>query len=374
MPDKVTILIIDDDKDMLETLSDILQEKGYSTETAKTGKEALKKVEERFFNIALIDIRLPDITGIEVLRTFTRKHPSTMPIMMTGNATLQNAVDALNLGANAYITKPIDYEKLDQIINECLEKQEIFILRGEIPASLRTPEIRSMLRAVKEGKITEFIPSFSYEKGIFYPEIEKVLPDPSMYHSVFEKLEKYGIIKRAFYDSVAVCPSCDSPKISIRFRCQSCESANIDRGTAIEHLHCGNIDMHEKFVKGKKLICPKCGEELRASNADYRKPGILFKCHDCGNIMAEPKHEYTCEDCGKSHTLSQLNVKKTFAFIISRAHRTLINKWVKDFDDILESAREFYREVSPPYDKNRPKVSYSAAAKKGETIRYGREE
>jgi predicted RNA-binding Zn-ribbon protein involved in translation (DUF1610 family) len=291
--------------------------------------------------------------------------------MITGNATLQSAVEALNLGASAYIMKPIDYEKLDKTINESLEKQQIFILRGEIPAALRTPEIRSMLRAVKEGKITEFIPSFDREKGIFYPELEEIIPDPSICYSLLEELEKYGIVKKTFYDSVVVCPSCDSPKISVRFRCQSCESTNIDKGTMIEHIRCGNIDMHEKFVKGKKLVCPKCNEELRALNIDHRKPGILFKCNDCGNVMMEPKHEYTCGDCGKNFAINQLDVKKISAFIISRTHKPIINKWVKDFDDILESAREFYREVSPPYDKSRPKVSYSAMEKKGDGARYG---
>jgi CheY-like chemotaxis protein len=58
---------------MLETLSDIFQEKGYRIETAKTGKEAIIKAKKRFFDVALLDIKLPDITGIEVLRTLRKK-------------------------------------------------------------------------------------------------------------------------------------------------------------------------------------------------------------------------------------------------------------------------------------------------------------
>jgi len=120
MPKKTSLLIVDDDEDMLETLSDILQEKGYRTETAKTGEKAITKAKEHFFDIALIDVRLPDVTGIELLRTFRKKHPTMMNIIVTGHATLQSAVDALNLGANAYIMKPIDPERLDQVIKECL--------------------------------------------------------------------------------------------------------------------------------------------------------------------------------------------------------------------------------------------------------------
>jgi len=129
VPEKVSILIVDDAEEALETLSDILQEKGFYTETAKTGKEALAKVEKRFFNVVLLDIKLPDITGIEVLQALAGKHLSTMTIMMTAYATVQNAVDANNLGASAYLMKPIDQEKLLLAIKECLKKQEIFNLR-----------------------------------------------------------------------------------------------------------------------------------------------------------------------------------------------------------------------------------------------------
>lgn len=120
---KARLLIVDDNHHMLETLGDILQERGYQIETAITGKEAIMKSEEHFFNIALIDIKLLDMTGIEVLQTFRKKYPFRLNIMITAYATLQNTIDALNLGANAYIMKPIDHEKLDQMIRQCLEKQ-----------------------------------------------------------------------------------------------------------------------------------------------------------------------------------------------------------------------------------------------------------
>ncbi len=111
-----SILIIDDDEDMLETLDDVLQEKGYMTETAKTGKEAIMTAKELFFDIALIDLKLPDMSGITVLKIFQLKYPHMIKIMITGHAGLQNAVDAMNVGANAYIMKPINHERLSQLI------------------------------------------------------------------------------------------------------------------------------------------------------------------------------------------------------------------------------------------------------------------
>jgi DNA-binding response OmpR family regulator len=129
MPKKVGILLVDDNEDVLETLSDLLQEEGFYTETAKSGKEALKKAGERLFNVVLLDIKLPDMTGIDVLKAIRGKHLSTTIIMMTGNATVQNAVDSINLGAEAYLIKPVDKEELLLAIKGGLKKQEIFNLR-----------------------------------------------------------------------------------------------------------------------------------------------------------------------------------------------------------------------------------------------------
>ncbi len=144
MPEKVSILLVDDDEETLETISDILQEKGFYVETAKTGKEALEKTKKLVFNIVLLDIKLPDMSGIEVLKVLSEEHFPTMTIMITANATVQNAVDATNFGASAYILKPIDPEALFQAIKECLKKQEIFNLRlslgtRKIPISISLP-------------------------------------------------------------------------------------------------------------------------------------------------------------------------------------------------------------------------------------------
>jgi CheY-like chemotaxis protein len=298
MTEKVKILIIDDDKDTLETLGDILQEKGYQTETAKNGKEAIAKAEKHFFNVALIDINLPDMTGIEVLQAVGKISPYTMNVMITGNATLQNAIESVNVGANAYIRKPIDHATLDKILDECLKKQQLLIYPNETPAPLRKPEIRLLLQAMRDKQLTEFTPSISDEKGVFYQEIGKIISDPSEYHQVFEILEKYGILKREFYDSVLACPSCNSIKISVRFSCPSCRSTSINKQAGI------------------------------------------FKCNVCAKETSTPEHIYLCGNCKTSFSEDQLKTKETFRFVVSSAHGLLIKKWIEDLDNILiERAR-----------------------------------
>jgi len=121
--EKASILIVEDDPNIRETLSTILQQKGYNTDTAKNGKEAIQKSQTKFFNIALLDIKLPDIEGTKLLTMMHEDLPKMVKIMITGYPSLENAVEALNLGANAYIIKPVKPENLLALIEEKLKEQ-----------------------------------------------------------------------------------------------------------------------------------------------------------------------------------------------------------------------------------------------------------
>jgi len=118
-----SILIVEDDANIRETLKTILQQKGYNTDTAKNGQEAIQKSKAKFFNLALLDIKLPDMEGTKLLVTLHEDLPKMVKIMVTGYPSMENAVEALNLGADAYVIKPVKPEKLLALIEEKLEKQ-----------------------------------------------------------------------------------------------------------------------------------------------------------------------------------------------------------------------------------------------------------
>ena len=118
-----SILVVEDDKAILKGLKGILQSEDYSVDTAETGQEALQKSKMKFFNLALLDIRLPDIDGTELLEIMHKNQPEMMKIMVTGYPSLENAVIALNQGADAYVIKPVKPEKLLDLIEGKLEEQ-----------------------------------------------------------------------------------------------------------------------------------------------------------------------------------------------------------------------------------------------------------
>lgn len=123
------ILIVEDDKTVLRTFKNILESEGYIVETAETGKEALEKSKARYYNLALLDIRLPDMNGTELLTKLHKDTPRMMKIIITGYPSLENAVEAVNKGADAYIIKPVDSKKLLKVVREKLRKEGIPLIR-----------------------------------------------------------------------------------------------------------------------------------------------------------------------------------------------------------------------------------------------------
>lgn len=118
------VLVVDDDENIRKVEVAILEDQGYTVESVGTAKEAIEKSKRKFFNVALIDIRLPDMEGIELLTKFRDTTPKMRKIIVTGYPTLQNAVEAVNKGADAYIVKPFDVEKVLNTIEQQLSKQE----------------------------------------------------------------------------------------------------------------------------------------------------------------------------------------------------------------------------------------------------------
>jgi len=118
------ILIVDDDDTIRKTLKAILEDEGYTVDLAATGQEAIQKTEENAYDIALLDIRLPDMEGVELLKLIKDNVPKTRKIMLTGYPSMQNAIAALNKDADAYLVKPVDVEKLLSTIKDQLELRE----------------------------------------------------------------------------------------------------------------------------------------------------------------------------------------------------------------------------------------------------------
>ncbi len=117
------ILVVDDDKEMQEMLVEILTDKGYSVTCVGDGEKAIDESFKELYNLALIDIHLPDMEGTKLLSKLKKSEPEMVKIIITGNATLDNSIEAANKGVDGYIVKPFDPKKMISLIEKKLAEQ-----------------------------------------------------------------------------------------------------------------------------------------------------------------------------------------------------------------------------------------------------------
>ena len=140
MANKHSILVVDDEISMREFLDMLLSKQGYKVFSAKNGKQALKKIMQKNYDLVLTDIRLGDITGLDVLRAVKKEQPGTVVIMISAYSTTEIAVEAMNEGAYDFVPKPFDNTELCATIEKALELKTL-----DQEKEQRTSELKSNL-------------------------------------------------------------------------------------------------------------------------------------------------------------------------------------------------------------------------------------
>jgi DNA-binding response OmpR family regulator len=118
------VLVIDDDKSVLNSSIRVLERNGFDVDTAETGKEAIEKSKTQHYDVALVDLKLPDMDGIEIL---SKAHfQNTVKIMLTGYPSLVTGMQAMDKGVDAYLHKPVRPEELILLVKSKLASQKKF--------------------------------------------------------------------------------------------------------------------------------------------------------------------------------------------------------------------------------------------------------
>ncbi|MCF8094589.1 MAG: sigma-54 dependent transcriptional regulator [Desulfobacteraceae bacterium] len=137
MTDRVNLLVVDDELSMREFLEIMLGKEGYHIKSAETGRQANAMLDQDTFDLVLCDIRLGDISGLDVLRKAKKANPDTVVIMISAYATAENAVEAMNEGAYDYLPKPFDNDELKQTISKALELKTLSDEKKQLDDELR---------------------------------------------------------------------------------------------------------------------------------------------------------------------------------------------------------------------------------------------
>jgi len=154
-----TIHVIDDEPIILEVLDQLLTSEGYEVESSSSGEEALQKYETRTFDLVLLDLMMPGMSGLDVLRALQRIHPEALVIIITAYASVESAIEAMKIGAFDYVQKPFKHEELLLTIARALEhkslRDENMRLRSELDRKFSFSNIIGRSRAME--KVFELI-------------------------------------------------------------------------------------------------------------------------------------------------------------------------------------------------------------------------
>jgi DNA-binding response OmpR family regulator len=185
------ILIVDDDNEFRASLSELLKGKGYSTDEASSGEEAIEKAASEDFDIILLDLMMPKMSGMDVLVEVRKIKPETKIIMITAFATIDNAVEAIKKGASDYISKPFRIEVIDTAIKRILEAAEFDKSAKRLGLDYALSSLSNYLRR-------EIIKLIDLNKGMRLMEMTRILDinDHTKVSFHLKMLKDSGIIEQ----------------------------------------------------------------------------------------------------------------------------------------------------------------------------------
>lgn len=140
------ILIVDDEQNILLYLSEALEDEGYNITTKASGQEAVSAIEDEEYDLVLVDLKLKDIDGLEVMREAKKRSPDTVIIMLTGHGSLESAMEAIKYGAFDYLLKPSSVQDLKESIRRGLEKRQSALQERKLAS-----QAREFARVILEG-------------------------------------------------------------------------------------------------------------------------------------------------------------------------------------------------------------------------------
>lgn len=182
------ILIVDDEQSYRQLLTHVFELDGHSVRTARNGREGLEALDAEPADVVISDVKMPDMTGIEMLRAIRETQPDLGLILMTAFSSVENAREAFKLGAEDFIEKPFDVEELKLIVRKVIEKQQLIV------------ENRAFKRAQRERGSVKNIVGSSAKMQAIYQMIETVAEVPSTVLIFGESGTGKELVARAIHD------------------------------------------------------------------------------------------------------------------------------------------------------------------------------
>lgn len=187
------ILILDDDKNFVRVLTNELESEGYEIQKANSGTQALEILEKDGVDVLLLDLNMPDLSGLDVLKRIRTLDLHVEVIILTGHGTVTSAVEAMKLGAYDFLTKPFEMDVLKAVIEKAYEKKELrnenLLLKAHVKRQsggqvlvTQSPKMFEILDQVKQMALSDYPVLIEGESGVGKELIARAIHDASSYH------------------------------------------------------------------------------------------------------------------------------------------------------------------------------------------------
>lgn len=177
--------------------------------------------------------------------------------------------------------------------------------------------VQALVNKFMSERVKAITPHFDLKRGLVYPEVEEIVGGSSRAEEFLSMLYESGILRRELYEKIICCPKCRSVNVSILYSCPFCGSFDVGKSSLIEHIKCGFIDVEEKFRKGSRLVCPKCGRDLAELDVDFRRAGVWCTCNKCGKSFDIPVPRHFCRDCQTNFTFEEAEFKNAYTYSLN---------------------------------------------------------
>jgi DNA-binding NtrC family response regulator len=216
------LLVVDDDRNVLDVVSRFARRAGFDVVTCSDGREAVQELHRRPADLAMVDLRMPEVNGLDVLRAIRETAPTCEVILITGFATIDSAVEAIKLGAMDYLSKPIDFERLGQLLTAVREETErrrsLMAMEGDVAQRLEfcgmlgrspvmqqlftlirrlAPHVRTVLVSGETGTGKELVARALHKMGSRCDRRFVVVNCSAVVETLFES-ELFGHVRGAF--------------------------------------------------------------------------------------------------------------------------------------------------------------------------------
>jgi len=217
-----TFLVVDDERVILDVMKEIAEKVGFQVVTCAGGRQALEHLQSHHADVAAVDLRMPDVGGMDVLRAIRDRDPDCQVVLMTGQATIESAVEAVKLGAVDYLTKPLDFRRVKQLLTnvrdnigrrqrlleaeqQAAQNAEFCGMIGRGPAMLElfglvqrlAPHVRTALITGETGTGKELVARALFQTGPRRDKRFVVINSSAIVSSLFES-ELFGHTRGAF--------------------------------------------------------------------------------------------------------------------------------------------------------------------------------